>query len=97
MTMETAPITTVKMAPAPHGSGELTIEELASQLPEHLDMRDTLTRLERTLIVRALNGSDGVQAEPARRLGVSRSDLGYKVGKYSIGGSPDLDRERSST
>jgi transcriptional regulator with GAF, ATPase, and Fis domain len=84
-------------APALHGCGELTIEELASQLPEHLDLRDTLTRLERTLIVRALNGSDGVQAEAARRLGVSRSDLGYKVGKYSIGGSPDLDREKSST
>ena len=72
-------------SPASRTSAELTVDELVSQLPQHLDMRDTLTRLERALIVRALGNSDGVQAEAARRLGVSRSDLGYKVGKYGIG------------
>jgi DNA-binding NtrC family response regulator len=64
--------------------GELTIEQLAAQLPEQLDLRDMLSRLERSLIERAINSAGGVQAEAARRLGLSRSDLGYKVSKYSI-------------
>ena len=61
-----------------------TIEQLASQLPQHLDLRDVLMRLERNLIVRALGSSGGVQAEAARRLSLSRSDLGYKVTKYAL-------------
>jgi transcriptional regulator with GAF, ATPase, and Fis domain len=64
---------------------ELTIEQLVSHLPQHLDLRDALTRLERNLIVRALESSGGVQAEAARRLSLSRSDLGYKVSKYALG------------
>jgi len=63
---------------------ELTIEQLVSQLPLHLDLRDVLTRLERNLIVRALDSAGGVQAEAARRLSLSRSDLGYKVSKYAL-------------
>lgn len=68
--------------PNPPGK-EFTIEQLASQLPEQLDLRDVLAKLERSLIERAINSSGGVQAEAARRLGLSRSDLGYKVGKFS--------------
>jgi DNA-binding NtrC family response regulator len=64
-------------------STEVTIEQLAAQLPEQLDLREMLARLERSLIERAINASGGVQAEAARRLGLSRSDLGYKLGKYS--------------
>ena len=64
--------------------GELTIEQLASRLPEQLDLREILGRLERILIERSINASGGVQAEAARRLGLSRSDLGYKVNKFSI-------------
>ena len=63
---------------------DLTIEQLAAQLPEQLDLRDLLATLERILISRAIDSSGGVQAEAARRLGLSRSDLGYKVSKYSI-------------
>jgi DNA-binding NtrC family response regulator len=63
---------------------ELTIEQLATQLPEQLDIRDTLARLERGLIERAISSAGGVQAEAARRLGLSRSDLGYKLSKFSI-------------
>jgi DNA-binding NtrC family response regulator len=62
---------------------ELTIEQLAAQLPEQLDLRELIARLERLLIDRAISSSKGVQAEAARRLGLSRSDLGYKVSKYS--------------
>jgi DNA-binding NtrC family response regulator len=61
-----------------------TVEQLAAQLPEQLDLRDVLARLERSLIARAITSSGGVQAEAARQLGLSRSDLGYKVNKYSI-------------
>jgi len=71
---------------APDGPShrKLTIEQLATQLPEQLDLRDVLAQLEKNLIVRAISSSGGVQAEAARQLGLSRSDLGYKVSKYSI-------------
>ncbi|HKF46677.1 MAG TPA: sigma-54 dependent transcriptional regulator [Terracidiphilus sp.] len=79
--------------PEPRASqNEFSIEELAERLPEQLSLRDTLGELERVLIQRALRLTNGVQAEAARRLQLSRSDMGYKVGKYSIsalaGGAP---------
>jgi DNA-binding NtrC family response regulator len=64
--------------------GEMNIDQIVAHLPQQLDLRETLMRIERGLILRALDNAGGVQAEAARRLGVSRSDLGYKVGKYSI-------------
>jgi DNA-binding NtrC family response regulator len=70
-------------APANRLGTEVTVEQLAAQLPEQLDLRETLSKLEKSLIERAIIASGGVQAEAARRLGLSRSDLGYKVGKYS--------------
>ncbi len=73
---------------------ELTVEQVAEHLPEHLDLRDLLARLERALLVRALNGADGVQAQAARRLGMSRSDFGYKIAKYSISESSSPQREK---
>ncbi len=48
------------------------------------DLRGTLERVERDLLVRALAASDGVQAQAARRLGISRSDMTYKVKKYGL-------------
>jgi transcriptional regulator with GAF, ATPase, and Fis domain len=62
---------------------ELTVEQFAAQLPEQLDLREMLAKLEKTLIERAIHSSGGVQAEAARRLGLSRSDLGYKIGRHS--------------
>jgi DNA-binding NtrC family response regulator len=70
-------------APANRLGTEVTVEQLAAQLPEQFDLREMLAKLERSLIERAINASAEVQAEAARRLGLSRSDLGYKVGKYS--------------
>ncbi len=75
---------------SPHGQ----VEALAAQLPVDLDLRDTLMRLEKSLIRRALELARGVQAEAARKLGLSRSDLGYKVGKYNLNG---LVAEKTST
>ena len=61
---------------------ELSIDELTSQLPEQLDLRELFANLEKSLVARAIDLSGGVQAEAARRLGLSRSDFGYKVGKF---------------
>jgi len=65
---------------------EIPVDQLAAHLPERLDIRDLFAQLERSLIARAMDLSGGVQAEAARRLGLSRSDFGYKAGKYSLGG-----------
>jgi transcriptional regulator with GAF, ATPase, and Fis domain len=52
-----------------------------------LDLREFLDGVERAMIVRALEESGGVQAEAARRLNLSRGDVGYKIRKYGL--SPD--------
>lgn len=53
-------------------------------LPQEVDLRSLLAGVEKHLIERALRATHGAQAEAARRLGVSRSDLAYKVSKYDI-------------
>lgn len=75
-------------APAETDSAEWSIEQIASHFPAHFDLRDTMATLERCLIDRALTQANGVQAEAARHLSVSRSDLGYKVAKYALGSAP---------
>ena len=67
-------------------SEDFSIEQLTAQFPEQIDIRDTFVQLERSLMERAIALSGGVQAEAARRLGLSRSDFGYKLGKHSMGG-----------
>lgn len=76
----------IQAAPASRkqADGELSVESLAARLPEQLNLRNTMTALERALIIRSLDLANGVQAEAARYLGISRSDLGYKVGKYGL-------------
>jgi transcriptional regulator with GAF, ATPase, and Fis domain len=64
--------------------GEKSVEALVDQLPAQLNLRDTMAGLERALIERALKLGNGVQAEAARKLGLSRSDLGYKIGRYGL-------------
>ena len=76
----------VALATAPQGKETMTAEALAAELPEQLDLRQTMTRIERALLIRALDLAQGVQAEAARQLGLSRSDLGYKVGKLGLVG-----------
>lgn len=53
-------------------------------LPKSEDLRSFLAGVEREFILRTLKATGGAQAEAARRLGISRSDLGYKVSKYGI-------------
>jgi transcriptional regulator with GAF, ATPase, and Fis domain len=53
-------------------------------MPETLDLREFLASLEKAVIQRALIATSGAQAEAARRLGLSRSDVSYKLGKHNI-------------
>jgi DNA-binding NtrC family response regulator len=55
-------------------------------IPAGHELRPTLEAVERALIGRALVAADGVQAEAARRLGISRSDLNYKIRKHGLAG-----------
>ena len=55
-----------------------------ASMPEAVNLRKFLEEVEKGLILRALKSSDGVQAEAARRLQLSRSDLAYKLAKYEI-------------
>lgn len=49
-----------------------------------VDLPKAVEEFERRLIVDALRTAGGVQAEAARRLGISRSDLAYKIKKHRL-------------
>jgi transcriptional regulator with GAF, ATPase, and Fis domain len=53
-------------------------------MPDAVNLRELLEEIEKGLIVRALKSSGGVQAEAARQLQLSRSDISYKLTKYGI-------------
>ncbi len=76
--------TAAGVRPAATGPGELAPEEIAGAIPEAVDMRRLLSAIEKALIERALKATRGAQAEAARRLGLSRSDLAYKLDKHGI-------------
>lgn len=63
------------------GNGKLS---WIAAMPAQIDLRELLEEVEKNLIVRALESAAGVQAEAARRLHLSRSDLAYKLAKYEI-------------
>ena len=70
--------------PESGGSASAKSTSLSDILPEVNDLRNFLAEAEKALIMRTLNSTNGAQAEAARRLGISRSDLGYKIAKYGI-------------
>ena len=49
-----------------------------------VDIVDALLQTEHRLIIEALRAEKGVQARAARRLGISRSNLSYRVRKLGI-------------
>lgn len=51
---------------------------------DNIPLRQMMDRFERALIFQTLETTGGVQAEAARKLGISRSDMTYKIKKYSI-------------
>jgi DNA-binding NtrC family response regulator len=64
---------------------QIEMRDWLRTLPATVDLRELLTAFEKGLIERALEKANGVQAEAARMLGVSRSDIGYKVTKFALG------------
>jgi len=61
-----------------------SLEQAVTGLPATVDLRNTVEHIERTLLRRALREAGGAQAEAGRRLGLSRSDMTYKVRKYGL-------------
>jgi DNA-binding NtrC family response regulator len=62
----------------------LSPEGMAEMLPQMLDLRVFLGGIEKALVLRALDATGWAKAEAARRLGLSRSDLSYKLVKYRL-------------
>jgi len=69
---------------ATSGNGHSANMGWMETLPPSFDLRNLLSTVEKTLIERTLQSTRGAQAEAARRLGLSRSDLSYKLLKYEL-------------
>ncbi|TVQ92805.1 MAG: sigma-54-dependent Fis family transcriptional regulator [Deltaproteobacteria bacterium] len=59
-------------------------DERALLPPEGTALPDALQAYERRIIIAALQACEGVQARAARRLGVSRSNLNYRIQRLGI-------------
>ena len=57
---------------------------LSIPFADSFDVTGVLEKTERELIVHTLTSTHGAQAEAARRMGLSRSALAYKLTKYGI-------------
>ena len=72
-------------ATAAPGDGSAPASGNCVQLPsEPFDLTEFLEKSEKELILRTLTSTNGAQAEAARRMGLSRSALAYKLNKYGI-------------
>jgi DNA-binding NtrC family response regulator len=77
--------------PAGNGNGNgngHAFEEWISSLPDSFDLRRLEAHVEREIVKRALASSSGVAAQAARKLGLSRSDLAYKLRRLGITRDP---------
>jgi DNA-binding NtrC family response regulator len=70
-------------AVAPRDGGK-PFENWIGSLPESVDLRAVGGEVEKALVERALAASDGVAAQAARKLGLSRSDLAYKLKRLGV-------------
>ena len=52
--------------------------------PVGMGLKDALRDYEKRVIIEALREAEGVQARAARRLGISRSNLNYRIGRLDI-------------
>ena len=76
--------------PSSNGENEAPddlISSIIGRVPHQVNLRELIAHFERALIARSLEQAHGVQAEAARKLGLSRSDLGYKVSRYGLSGA----------
>jgi DNA-binding NtrC family response regulator len=72
--------------PSPSPQPERSVEDWLASAPGEgrVALRELVAGLERTMIARAMAASDGVVAEAARNLGISRSDLAYKLRRLGL-------------
>jgi DNA-binding NtrC family response regulator len=71
--------------PAKSNGHDTTIRVPATDsLGTSFDLTEYLEKTEKELILRTLASTHGAQAEAARRMGLSRSALAYKLNKYGI-------------
>lgn len=66
------------------GNGSAHLPGLSIPFADSFDLTGVLEGAEKELILRTLNSTRGAQAEAARRMGLSRSALAYKLTKYGI-------------
>jgi two-component system response regulator HydG len=72
-------------AAASSGNGHGSLPDaVVRSVPDSFDLTGLLERTEKQLIVKTLTATGGAQAEAARRMGLSRSALAYKLNKYGI-------------
>jgi DNA-binding NtrC family response regulator len=69
---------------SPNGNGNPYPAGLSIPFADSFDLTGVLENAEKQLIVRTLSSTHGAQAEAARRMGLSRSALAYKLTKYGI-------------
>lgn len=78
------PLSAVEDRPGGGNGDGRAFEDWIASLPESLDLRHLETDVERVIVQRALDASSGVAAQAARKLGLSRSDLAYKLRRLGI-------------
>src|SRR5579864_4529689 len=66
-----------------------SVQPFTLPTPDSFDLTELLERTEKELILQTLLATSGAQAEAARRMGLSRSALAYKLNKYSIRAAGD--------
>ncbi len=74
-----AELTGVKLPEAPQGR-----PPGAEVLPDGMTLQAALLEYERRVLIEALKAADGVQAQAARDLGISRSNLNYRINRLRI-------------
>lgn len=78
----TATLDTFELPEPVHPTADSTGE--LSEISAGKSIADILRTKERELVISALRAENGVQARAARRLGVSRANLNYRIQKFGI-------------
>ena len=72
------------------GREQVELDPLTPVFPDAFHLRSVLASWERIAIEQMLVKTDGAKAEAARRLGLSKSDLTYKLAKFA---TPKIQKE----
>lgn len=68
----------------PHAAAATEPNDASPLPPAGVSLQDAVENYERKVIVAALKEASGVQAQAARRLGISRSNLNYRIQRLDI-------------